>query len=95
METQALVVRAEQELKESREISTTAMSEQKAAEKKRADANSQVKQLNEQVENAAVQRKTLSEKHTSLVGKHKACEKSLEKWQEELNFAQNARRESE
>ena len=94
-ETQASVRRAEQRHQESREISTTAMSEQKAAEKKRADANSQVKQLNEQVENAAVQRKTLSEKHTSLVGKHKACEKSLEKWQEELTFAQNARRESE
>ena len=94
-ETQVSVRRAEQRLQESLEISTTAISEQKAADQKRTDANSQVMQLNEQVENAAVQRKTLSEKYTSLVGKYKACEKSLEKWQEELTFAQNARRESE
>ena len=94
-ETQASVRRAEQKLQESQEISNTAMSEQEAADQKLNDANSQVKQLIEQVENASVQRKTLSEKHTSLVGKYKAYEKNLKKWQEELTFAQNARRESE
>jgi len=95
METQALVVRAEQELQESREINATAIEEQKAAEKKLADVNSQVKQLNEQMENAVSKRKTLSEKHASLAGEYKACEKSLKKWQDELAFSQNTGRASE
>ena len=71
------------------------MSEQKAADQKLADVNSQVKQLNEQMENAVSKRKTLSEKHASFAREFKACEKSLKKWQDELTFAQNARRESE
>ena len=58
METQASVIRAEQELQTSQEANTAAISEKQAAEKKLADANSQVKQLNEQVENAASKRKT-------------------------------------
>ena len=95
METQAFVVRAEQELQESREINASALREQKAAEKKLADVNSQVKQLNEQLENAVSKRKTLSEKHASLAGEYKACEKSLKKWQDELAFSQNTGRASE
>jgi chromosome segregation ATPase len=95
METQVFVVRAEQELQESREINASALREQKAAEKKLADVNSQVKQLNEQLENAVSKRKTLSEKHASLAGEYKACEKSLKKWQDELAFSQNTGRASE
>ena len=39
--------------------------------------------------------KTLSEKHASLAGEYKACEKSLKKWQDELAFSQNTGRASE
>ena len=95
METQASVVRTEQEFQESRKINAATISEQKAAEKKLADVNSQVKQLNEQVENAVTKRKTLSEKHASLAEEYKVCEKILKKWQDELAFSQNAGRTSE
>jgi len=89
-EAQASVGRAEQGLQESREINATAVSGQRDAEKKLAEVNAQVKRLNEQVENATAQRKTLSEKHASLVEEYKACEKILKKWQDELAFTQNA-----
>jgi len=95
IETQASVVRAEQEFQKSREANATAIGEQKAAEKKLADANSQVRQLNEQVENAVSKRKMFSEKHAVLEEEYKACEKILKKWQDELAFTQNASRESE
>ena len=95
METQASVIRADQELQASQEANTTAISEKQAAEKKLADANSQVKQLNEEVENAASKRKTLSEKHAILVGEYKACEKRLKKWQDERAFSQDAGRSAE
>lgn len=94
-ETQALVRHAELGLQESQEIHATAVSAQKAAEKKLADSNTQVKQLNEQVENAAAQRKTLSEKHTNLVEEFRACEQRRKKWEDELTFAQNASRDTE
>jgi len=94
-EAQASVGRAEQGLQESREINATAVSGQRDAEKKLAEVNAQVKRLNEQVENATAQRKTLSEKHASLVEEYKACEKILKKWQDELAFTQNASLESE
>jgi len=37
----------------------------------------------------------LSEKHAVLAEEYKACEKILNKWQDELAFTQNASRESE
>ena len=95
IETKASVVRVEQKFQKSQEVNATAIGEQKAAEKKLADANSQVKQLNEQVENAVSKRKMLSEKHAVLAKEYKACEKILNKWQDELAFTQNASRESE
>ena len=93
-DTNASVGRVEQLLQESQAANMAALKEQQLAVKKLADLNARASQLNEQVEKAVANRKSIDEKHMAALEKYQSCERILKKWQDELVFSQAATHKS-
>ena len=89
-DTNTSVGHAEQLLQESQAENVAALKEQQLAVEKLAELNSLASQLNEQVEKAVANRKSIDEKHMAAVEKYQSCERILKKWRDELVFSQAA-----
>jgi hypothetical protein len=95
VETNASVGLAEQGLQESQAEYAAVLKEKESVVKNLADLTSRASQLNEQVEKAVANRKSIDEQHMDAVKKYQSSKEKLKKWQDELVFSQAATSKSE
>ena len=95
VDTNTSVGIAEQGLQESQAEHAAVLKEKQSAVKNLADLTSRASQLNEQVEKAFANRKSIDEKHMAAVKKYQSSQERLKKWQDELVFSQADTSQSE
>ena len=88
VDTNTSVGIAEHGLQESQAEHAAVLKEKQSAVKNLADLTSRASQLNEQVEKAVANRKSIDEKHMAAVKKYQSSQEKLKKWQDELVFSQ-------